>query len=358
MTFNEKIKQLSEIINEKLLPIIHKNGKAKDCVYLELPYYTNIGDTLIWRGTEHFLKRIRLKCLYKASFSTFFKEKMKNIVRDKILIFLQGGGNFGDLWEAPQNFRKEIIQNYTENQIIILPQTIFYNDESKMKTDAELFAKHKKLTICARDKKSEQILKDNFQNEILLVPDMAFCIPQKELKKYAVPEIPDSTLLFKRTDMEINNSIDYSQYISQKQFNTHDWVTMEKNFKEANMLYRLIGSKKIPNFIADLYAQKVFQKTMIREGVRQISKYENIYSTRLHVAILSVLLEKPFVFFDNSYGKNSGFFETWLSDIDHIRYIDGGGGGGGAELFLFLKSFMAKKVGAGPPPPPTPHLYI
>jgi pyruvyl transferase EpsO len=61
---------------------------------------------------------------------------------------------------------------------------------------------------------------------------------------------------------------------------------------------------------------------MIREGVKQISKYENIYSTRLHVAILSVLLEKPFVFFDNSYGKNSAFFETWLSDLDGAKFIN------------------------------------
>jgi pyruvyl transferase EpsO len=178
----------------------------------------------------------------------------------KILIFLQGGGNFGDLWEVHQNFRKEIIKNYPENQIIILPQTVFYNDKSKMKTDAELFAKHKDLTICARDKKSEQILKNNFQNEIILVPDMAFCIPQKELKKYAVPEIPDSTLLFKRTDMEINNSIDYLQHISQKQFDTHDWITMEKNFKEANMLSRLINSRKIPNFIAICTLKKYSKK--------------------------------------------------------------------------------------------------
>jgi glycosyltransferase involved in cell wall biosynthesis len=38
-----------------------------------------------------------------------------------------------------------------------------------------------------------------------------------------------------------------------------------------------------------------------------------------------VLLEKPFVFFDNSYGKNSGFFETWLSDLDEVKFMGGWG---------------------------------
>jgi pyruvyl transferase EpsO len=328
MTFNEKVTQLSEIINEKLLPVIHKNGKVKECIYLDLPYYTNIGDTLIWRGDEHFLNRNGLKCLYKASYQTYSERRMKKITRrrntppcKKMSIFLQGGGNFGDLYENHQNLRKEIIKNYPNNQIIILPQTVFYNDESKMKTDAELFAKHKNLTICARDKKSEQILKDNFHNEVILVPDMAFCIPQKELRKYAVPEISGSTLLLKRADKELDNSVDYSRYISQKRFDTCDWITMKNDCKAEKVLDRLINSKKIPKVVADLYAQKVFQKTMIHEGVKQISKYENIYSTRLHAAILSVLLEKPFVFFDNSYGKNSGFFETWLSDLDNMKFI-------------------------------------
>lgn len=328
MIFSEKVKQLSKTIDECLLPVINRNNKTQKCIYLDLPYHSNIGDTLIWRGTEHFLKRTGLKCLYKASYLTYIEQKMKKIVYrntvgipgKKVLIFLHGGGNFGDLWEESQIFRKEIIKNYPDNQIIILPQTVFYRDDGKIKIDAVLFAKHKNLTICARDKKSYQILKENFQNEIIMVPDMAFCIPQKKLKKYAAAQIPGSTLLLKRTDKELDSSIDYSQYISQKQFDTYDWVTIGKRYFEERMTHRFIRWKIIPNPAADLYANAVFQKAMIREGVRQISKYENIYSTRLHTAILSILMEKPFVLFDNSYGKNSSFFETWLSDLDEMKF--------------------------------------
>jgi pyruvyl transferase EpsO len=321
MIFNEKVKQLSEAIDERLLPVINRSGKIKECVYLDLPYYPNIGDTLIWRGTEHFFKRTGLKCLYASSLTTYSERKMQRVNNSnkKIMIFLQGGGNFGDLWEEFQIFRKKIINGYPNSQIIILPQTVFYRDSRKMKIDAEFFAKHRNLTICARDKKSYRILKENFSNEIILVPDMAFCIPQKELKKYAAAQIPNLTLLLKRADKELNNSIGYSKYIYQKQFYTHDWVTLEKNCIEERMTRRLTRWKTVPNFAADLYAKIFFQKTMIREGIRQISKYENIYSTRLHAAILSLLLEKPFVLFDNSYGKNSSFFETWLSGLNEAK---------------------------------------
>ena len=45
-------------------------------------------------------------------------------------------------------------------------------------------AEHKQLTICARDQQSFDLLQSRFQNEILLLPDMAFCISIDKLAKY------------------------------------------------------------------------------------------------------------------------------------------------------------------------------
>lgn len=52
-----------------------------------------------------------------------------------------------------------------------------------------------------------------------------------------------------------------------------------------------------------------------------VNSYNYIYTTRLHIAILATLLEKPCTFIDNNYGKNSGFYQTWLNDIDDIIFI-------------------------------------
>jgi len=322
MSFDKKINQLLEIIDTQLLSVINGNNTPKECIYLDLPYHTNIGDIFIWYGTEHFLKRAGLKCLYRSSLSTYSEQKMSGVSKNReVFIFLHGGGNFGDLWERHHNFRKKIITDYSDNKIIILPQTVFYTDDNKMKNDVELFARHRNLTICARDKKSYQILKDNFQNEIILVPDMAFCIPRVEIQRYRVPEIIGSTLFLRRTDRETNNSIDCLRYISQKQFDVQDWITIDNHYKEEKILLRLSYSKRISKFVADLYAQKIFQKIIVNKGVKQISKYENVYTNRLHVAILSVLLGKSFVFFDNSYGKNRAFYETWFGDLETIKFL-------------------------------------
>jgi pyruvyl transferase EpsO len=332
MNFNEKIKQLSQIIDEQLLPIINRNTNKKECVFLELPYYNNIGDILIWHGTEYFIKRIGLKCMYASSSSTYCDKKMKKITdcrNDKdcrnILILLQGGGNFGDIWKSAQEFRRKIISEFPDNQIIILPQTVFYEDIKKLKADAELFAKHTNLTICARDKISYQILKKYFRNDIILVPDMAFCIPQEKLKKYTASVNSNTTLLLKRTDKEIDNKIDYSKNISCKVFDICDWPTMERMTFSGFILRCFSWVSRRISFIipciTDIYASNVFKHVMIKTGVRFISKYNNVYSTRLHAAILCCLLEKSLVFFDNSYGKNSSFYETWLSDLDGVRFV-------------------------------------
>ena len=55
--------------------------------------------------------------------------------------------------------------------------------------------------------------------------------------------------------------------------------------------------------------------------MKQLGAYKTIYTTRLHAAILGALLGKKVVFMDNSYGKNRGFYETWLKDCDAVKMM-------------------------------------
>lgn len=59
MNIKEKKEQLMDLISSNLTPLIDN-----DYVYLDLPYYNNLGDTLIWEGTKNFLKALRYRCLY------------------------------------------------------------------------------------------------------------------------------------------------------------------------------------------------------------------------------------------------------------------------------------------------------
>ena len=70
------------------------------------------------------------------------------------------------------------------------------------------------------------------------------------------------------------------------------------------------------------YMYYVYRPYLIRSGVRQLMSHTDIYTTRLHACILSILLGKEKItFFDNSYGKNRNFYDTWLRDCDSIKMV-------------------------------------
>jgi pyruvyl transferase EpsO len=316
MDFLSKINQLKKQIYETLTPLITNNYWL-----IELPYYPNVGDVLIWKGTVDFLKGFDVRCDYSASSSTFRTSK----ISENTIILLQGGGNFGDIWDAPQNFRRKIIKNYPNNRIIVLPQTVCYLDKAKLKYDAQLFKNHKKLIICVRDTESYKLLKHHFfTNTILLLPDMAFCINSDILNKYRERQ-SDNILFLKRNDKELNNSIKYLDYIDEKHIDVCDWPTIEKIPGSFRLLkFFLAFSQRIPLMfpeLTDIYANYFFKTDIIKKGIQFISRYKKVYTTRLHTAILCCLLEVPFVFFDNSYGKNSSFFHTWFDDLEKVKFI-------------------------------------
>lgn len=85
------ITSLREKIRDSLTPLI-----THDYVLLDLPYYDNIGDTLIWEGTREFLKTLPYKCLYYASKDSFRYRELP----PEAIILLSGGGQFGRLISA------------------------------------------------------------------------------------------------------------------------------------------------------------------------------------------------------------------------------------------------------------------
>ena len=316
----EKKEELKKIIRKSLTPLIDN-----DYVLLDVPYHYNIGDVLIWNGELDFLDEIPYKHLNFG----FHYQNYK--INENTIILLHGGGNFGDLWRGFQEYRLNIICKYPKNKIIIFPQTIYYQNEDLMKKDAKLMSLHPNLTICARDEISFNILKKNFNNNILLVPDMAFYISEKKILKY-VNNQSEKKILIKRNDKELLSD---KLPVNENEFDVYDWPTQDGTLEMYCMWdNRLLKASRrcsrkpilkifAPFFIRlnDLYIQTYLRKKITKIGVSFISRYKLIYTTRLHGAILAFILKRSVVIIDNSYGKNKNFYNTWLSDADNIKII-------------------------------------
>ena len=317
---NTLIDSLRKKISDTLTPLI-----THDYVYLDLPYHPNIGDTLIWEGTREFLKTLPYKCLYYASKDSFrYRQLSKNVV-----ILLHGGGNFGDLYRLHSEFRKKIIELYPENRIIILPQTVFYEDMSLLQYDVDFYAAHPNVMICAREQFSFDFLTLHFKNQILLLPDMAFYL---NIEKYKVTDDENRVLYLKRTDKELANTNAKSDEIPSNA-EQHDWPTYEKHFDEfdkidrftnrLHKLFRICGVKdKTLARIEDFKRNWYYRRRYVQMGISFLCPYHSIYTTRLHVLILGVLLDKEIFLINNTSGKVVNFYNTWMKQLDKIKKIE------------------------------------
>lgn len=185
---------------------------------------------------------------------------------------------------------------------------------------------HKDLTICARDKNSFEILKSYFTNaNKLLLPDMAFYIDQSKINY--TQKNSGRNLFVQRNDKESNPEInlDIIQKYNIQNVVVKDWPTMEYSNIIQLIGTLLLKSNKIFNnqlsTLTDFYYQNIYRSLMIKKGVKFIKSYNEIYTTRLHVAILCILLEKRCHFLDNSYGKNLNFYNTWLNDLENFYFL-------------------------------------
>ena len=294
-------------IAETLTPLIDS-----DFIYLDLPYHSNIGDTLIWMGADQFLRSLPHTCLGQHSIATF---DFRPLPHDAVIL-LHGGGNFGDLWRKHQDFRLRVISTYPGNRIIVLPQTIHYDSPSVMASDIQLLNRHPQLTICVRDDQSAEQMKQNgFTGQLLLLPDMAFCI-NKELLIEQKSKVSKEAMLVLRADKEAPKGRAEGD-LPAPRIDIKDWPNQRKNRHTANDCLRKNTTRE-----ADELIQTQFFPYLVSEGVRFVSEYRMVYTTRLHVAILRLLLGMPVKIMNNSYGKNLSFYDTWLKDAPLIDIPD------------------------------------
>ena len=315
MSFDEKIVQLRQLISDSIKPRL-----SERVIIADAPYYDNIGDILIWRSAVDFLRENGIKLLHSYGAGYF---PFPSLDKD-ITIILTGGGNFGDLWRVFQDTRLEIIASYPDNRIVMLPQSIFYQEEGLIEKDSELMARHPDLHLFARDQASYDILSRHFnRNHIYLAPDMAFCIDTWLLDRYRHRGI-GKTLFLLRSDKELSQD---APNVMQEADVTSDWPVPEmieriiRNLKRARRISMDLRSYGIPTGIVEsaieICGNRFIRDSLTIKGCEFLEPFSRIVTTRLHTMILSVLLHKPVEYIDNTYGKL--FAETWLHDLPEVK---------------------------------------
>lgn len=308
----------------KIVELINK----EDAFYFDYPMHLNVGDLLIYAGTEAFFKEYNINIRLRRCLQTFDINEIKKNITKNTTIICHGGGNLGDLYPLLQKLREELVINFPNNRIILLPQTGYFSNQDEMKKSAAIFSAHKDCHLFARDLPTLELLK-NFSDKVILCPDMAHQLYGEFPLKNKVESLEKNKLYFLRKDIEasqLEKNIESTLLASAVVKDWDDIVTSN------DIMYARIYSKlaRISNIShLSIFKDKInnlwYKHTLniIERARNEFMKYDLVVTSRLHGHIFSCLLGIPNQVCDNSYGKNLGYYNQWTKDIDYAEKYQG-----------------------------------
>ncbi|MCI9487774.1 MAG: glycosyltransferase [Lachnospiraceae bacterium] len=164
----------------------HDGSKRKLFMFCA-PDYANLGDHAIAYAEKKFIREKLGMDVVEVPTRRY--EEAANIARHNInsddLLLITGGGFLGSLWMNPESMTRRIIDEYPENRIIVMPQTLYWGGSATQQREAQytrsIYQKHKRLTLFARDGVSFELMKQYYPEcDIHQAPDMVLSVDWDE----------------------------------------------------------------------------------------------------------------------------------------------------------------------------------
>ncbi len=311
-------------LKQQLQAIADLIVNKEDVIYLDYPLHLNVGDLLIYAGTEQFFKDYQISVKMRRCVQDFDLQEITKQITPNTTILCHGGGNFGDLYPIIQKMREDVVQAFPHNRIILLPQTAYFSNEQAMQKSAQIFSTHEDLHLFARDSKTLEMMKNYFSPNAKLSPDMAHQLyGVLELKKLS--DSKEQKLYFLRKDIEKSYIEAEIQATLPNLDNVKDWedilLPTDLRFELWCSRFAKVANKFKLSFIKNIINRLWYRRAMqIIERCRQIFvSYDEVVTSRLHGHIFSCLVGESNQVCDNSYGKNSGYYHQWTQGVDYAK---------------------------------------
>ncbi|PMG75205.1 hypothetical protein BCU83_17880 [Vibrio breoganii] len=225
----------------------------------------------------------------------------KKLVTESDLIILHSGGNLGDRGIWSETSRRLMIQNFPNNKILSLPQTINFRDTEvgmkELKISESIYNAHPNLTIIARDSQSLSLANKYFHNcKTDKAPDFVLSYTAK----IETPQKTNGKVLFcLREDNE--SAIDETQ--------------RARLLGNCDMAYDVFDTT-IPQEITNRE-----RKQKLDETLRMFAQYEYIVTDRFHGLIFAILCKKPTIVLKTVDHKLTSAFD-WFDDVKFVKFAD------------------------------------
>ena len=275
---------------------------CKYVYFLDTPEYGNIGDQAIAFAMMKFMndffpeykqREIQENQIY------YQINKLKKIIKPNDLICLTGGGNMGILYQRYEAIRRMIIKQFPNNNIIIFPQTIDYGRTSYGKMELnrakKIYNAHKNLIIMAREEKSYNIMKSNFNKcKVFLCPDIVLYLNYVD----ACKKRDNSIGICLRNDKEkVASGFDLEK-VDTLNYKINEISTTLNNGNKINAENR---------------------KKIVEDKLLEISKNKFFITDRLHGMIFAFITDTNCIALPNSNGKVEGVYK-WIKDKGKVKF--------------------------------------
>lgn len=297
---------------------------ARECVLVDYPNHSNVGDSAIWLGERVLLKhmgvKVRALCEHTPS-----EAQVKSLVGEAVVL-IHGGGNFGDIWPQHEAFRQLLCRALPRNRIIQLPQSVHYGSTEAYEAARTVYSRHEGFHVIARDKASHQAAQGLAPGRAILAPDSAMCLTARD---FGVSQsVTHDIVLLARQDKEstiANKGTLLAQVPAGLNVLCTDWL--EESPSTWHRLYRrasLIDVNKeraIRPLLRSLAvgAADGLALHRVRRGTHILASGRAVVTDRLHAVVLSWILGVPVFYFDNSYGKLDSVLGCWLRGTPGIQ---------------------------------------
>lgn len=263
------------------------------------PNHGNMGDQAIWYATqrimEDFFKDSNVTDIDIGDFWTDIGA-IAGLIQEQDIIVLPGGGNLGNIYMDDEMIRRSIVTYFPNNRLVLFPQTIYFSDDengrTELKKSIRIYGSNKNLVLMARDTHSYKVMRDNFANDVFVLPDVVL------------------SLNFVNEDKQRKDVLFCFR-------NDAEGVMDSRVISEMEEFLRQKGEKiKYTDTQIENYTKKE-REHLLNNKIEEFQTASLVVTDRLHGMIFSAITGTPCIVFDNFNSKVKNAFLD-LKCLDYI----------------------------------------
>lgn len=291
------------------MKVISQSGEEPSIYYFGVPMHANLGDLAQcmcirqWLRTsypEYKVVEVDSKVFMEPSSSLRIMLKKRIKIND--LIVFQSGYCTQDIGGVEDLMHQAVMIDYPDNKLIMLPQTVYFQDEKRKKQASDIYDAHQHLFFLARDQVSYNLAKEMFPHRpVYAYPDIVTTL----IGRYSFDTKRSGILLCMRNDSE--------------KYYTNDEID-----RLQALLLKIDRVEKLDTTIPKkLNAETRNLNTYIEEFIQKFAEFKLVITDRYHGTIFSLVADTPVIVLKtNDHKVRTGV--DWFKGLydRNVKYVD------------------------------------